>query len=136
MRKRLCCAGEVEKKTVVEGSIWDSERETPRAPALSEITFPPCPKGPCQLSPKPYLNLHNLGECPGTPNVRGSHKVVGRQRLCPVGPEKKAKQKARERKQKWKSEASSCSWAESLVHLDLPGFNTKCDLRWPLPAAA
>ena len=99
MRKRPCCASKVRKKSIVEGSIWDSERDPVGSFTVGNHVST-CPKRPHQLSPKPYLNLHNLGECPGTPSVRGSHKVVDRQRLCPVGPEKKAKQKARERKQK------------------------------------
>ena len=48
------------------------ERESPWAPARSEITFPPGPKGQRQLSLKYYLNLHGLGDTPCTLNLRGA----------------------------------------------------------------
>ena len=99
MRKRPCCVSKVRKKSVVEGSEWDSERDPLGSFAVGNH-ISTISQRTTSIVPNPYLNLHNLGECPGTPNIRGSHKVVDRQRLCPVGPEKKAKQKAREGNQK------------------------------------
>lgn len=111
---------------------WEKERETPGAPARSEITFPPGPKGQRQLSPKRYFNLHSLGNPPATPNVGGSHNTAGRQRLCPAGLEKNAKRRVKERKQVQKSEPSSLSWVKPTVYLEVPGFGNKYDRSWKI----
>ena len=97
--------------------------EMPWAPTRLEITFPPRSRGWRQLSPKHYLNLHGLGNSPGTPSVVGSHNAGSRQRLCPVGLEKKVKRRWRERRQERKSlGTSSHGWARPGVYVDFLNF--------------
>ena len=77
VRKINCCVSDVGKisipyRTVREREKKKTEREKLQAPSLSEITFPPCPKGQHQLSPKLYLNLHGLGDTSSSPMLGGT----------------------------------------------------------------
>ena len=109
---------------------WERESATPWAPLWSEITFPPCPKGQCQLSPKHYLNLHGPWEIPSTPPVlAGSQKAVDRLKLCSAGFE--SKQEWAKGLQPQLGKALALPWLS-----EFPGFSSKYNVRWPQPAVA
>ena len=62
------------------------------------------------------------------PTLGGRLSAVGEQSLCPVGIEKRAKQRARERGEEQQSGTSSCPWARPAVYLEFLDFGTKYDL--------
>ena len=135
VRKRLCCVTKVGKKSIEEASIQDRERERERDLLGSFMVrnhVSTRSQRKHQLSPKCYLNLHSLG-VPQPPSVEWSHNAMGGPRLYPVGLEKNAKKRVRERGQEGKSGASSYSWEKPAVYLEFQGFGTKNDLGSPLP---
>ena len=126
-------------KSIVEGSLWDSERGRGRVGERD-------PLGSCMIwncsSTMSERTVSGVSqalfesawpeEFPHHSQCSGSCSTMSGQRLGPASLEKKVKGRARKKARA--KRASSHSWAKPGVYLDFP--DSQIDFQWPWPSAA